>query len=63
MVDELSCFLDLQIKQKNDDIFISQEKYAKNMIKKFGLDQARNKRTPAAIHVKLTRNTDGVVVD
>ncbi|KAL0549740.1 hypothetical protein IC582_014228 [Cucumis melo] len=63
MVGELSCFWGLQIKQKNDDIFISQEKYAKNMVKKFGLEQARNKRTPAATHVKLTTDTDGVEVD
>ncbi|KAL4030824.1 hypothetical protein IC575_009076 [Cucumis melo] len=61
MVGELSCFLGLQIKQKNDDI--SQEKYAKNMVKKFGLEQARNKRTPATTHVKLTRDTDGTEVD
>ncbi|KAL0541263.1 hypothetical protein IC582_021305 [Cucumis melo] len=63
MVGELSCFLGLQIKQKNDNIFISQEKYAKNMVKKFGLEQARNKRTPAATYVKLTKDTDGAEVD
>ncbi|TYK22608.1 gag-pol polyprotein [Cucumis melo var. makuwa] len=63
MVGELSCFLGLQIKQKNDDIFISQEKYAKNMVKKFGLEQTRNKRTPATTHVKLTRDADGAEVD
>ncbi|TYK03438.1 gag-pol polyprotein [Cucumis melo var. makuwa] len=63
MVGELSCFLGLQIKQKNDDILISQEKYARNMVKKFGLEQARNKRTPAATHVKLTKNTEGAEVD
>ncbi|KAA0068054.1 gag-pol polyprotein [Cucumis melo var. makuwa] len=63
MVGELSYFLGLQIKQKNDGIFISQEKYAKNMIKKFGLEQARNKRTPVATHVKLRRDTDGAEVD
>ncbi|KAL4034960.1 hypothetical protein IC575_003634 [Cucumis melo] len=63
MVGELSCFLGLQIKQKNDGIFISQEKYARNMVKKFGLEQARNKRTPAATHVKLTKNTKGAKVD
>ncbi|KAL0549314.1 hypothetical protein IC582_013795 [Cucumis melo] len=50
MVGELSCFLELQIKQKNDVIFISQEKYVRNMVKKFGLEQARNKWTPAATH-------------
>ncbi|KAL0549183.1 hypothetical protein IC582_013664 [Cucumis melo] len=63
MVGELSCFLGLQIKQKNDGIFISQEKYARNMVKKFGLKQARNKRTPAATHVKLTKDTEGAEVD
>ncbi|KAA0026117.1 gag-pol polyprotein [Cucumis melo var. makuwa] len=62
-VGELSCFLGLQIKQKNDDIFISQEKYAKNMVKKFCLEQARNKRTLAATHVKLTKDTEGAEVD
>ncbi|XP_050937143.1 uncharacterized mitochondrial protein AtMg00810-like [Cucumis melo] len=63
MVGEFSCFLGLQIKQKNDGIFISQEKYARNMVKKFGLEQARNKRTPAATHVILTKDTKGAKVD
>ncbi|XP_050935219.1 uncharacterized mitochondrial protein AtMg00810-like [Cucumis melo] len=63
MVGELSYFLELQIKQKNDGLFISQEKYAKNMVKKFGLEQARNKRTPVTTHVKLTRDTGGAEVD
>ncbi|KAL0539888.1 hypothetical protein IC582_024109 [Cucumis melo] len=63
MVGELSCFLGLQIKQTNDDVFISQEKYSKNMVKKFGLEQARNKRTSTVTHVKLTRDTDGAEVD
>ncbi|KAL0548827.1 hypothetical protein IC582_013303 [Cucumis melo] len=63
MVGVLSCFLGLQIKQKNDDIFISQEKYARNMVKKFGLEQARNKRTPAATYVKLAKDTEGAEVD
>ncbi|KAL4030903.1 hypothetical protein IC575_009157 [Cucumis melo] len=63
MVGEFSCFFSLQIKQKNDGIFISQEKYTKNMVKKFGLEQARNKWTPAGTHVKLTRDTDGTEVD
>ncbi|KAL4038653.1 hypothetical protein IC575_002276 [Cucumis melo] len=62
MVGELSC-LGLQIKQKNDGIFISQEKYARSMVKKFGLEQARNKRTPAATYVKLTKDTEGAEVD
>ncbi|KAA0064035.1 gag-pol polyprotein [Cucumis melo var. makuwa] len=62
MVGELSC-LGLQIKQKNYGIFISQEKYVRSMVKKFCLEQARNKRTPAATYVKLTKDTEGAEVD
>ncbi|KAL0544696.1 hypothetical protein IC582_019815 [Cucumis melo] len=63
MMGELSCFLGLQIKQKGEVIFISQEKYAKNIIKKFILEQFRHKRTPATTHVKITKDTDGARVD
>ena len=37
MVGELTYFLGLQVKQINEGIFISQSKYAKNLVKKFGL--------------------------
>jgi hypothetical protein len=37
MIGELSFFLGLQIKQLKDGIFISQSKYLKDMLKKFGL--------------------------
>ena len=36
MVEELTFFLGLQVKQRKDGTFISQEKYAKNLVKKFG---------------------------
>ncbi|KAA0035790.1 putative gag-pol polyprotein [Cucumis melo var. makuwa] len=61
MVGELSCFLGLQIKQRS--IFISQEKYVKNLVKKFGLDQCQHKRTSVATHVKVTKDINGTVVD
>ncbi|KAL0539708.1 hypothetical protein IC582_023924 [Cucumis melo] len=63
MVGELSCFMGLQIKQRSEDIFISQEKYAKNIVKSFGLEQSRHKRTPAMTHVKITKDTNGTIVD
>ncbi|KAL4038827.1 hypothetical protein IC575_002458 [Cucumis melo] len=63
MVGELSCFLGLQIKQKSESIFISQEKYVKNIVKKFGLEQSRHKRTPAATQVKITKDTNGARAD
>ncbi|KAA0058482.1 putative mitochondrial protein [Cucumis melo var. makuwa] len=59
MVGELSCFLRLHIKQRSEGIFISQEKYAKNIVKKFGLDQSQHKRTSTATHVKITKDIDG----
>ena len=38
MVGELNYFLGLQMKQQKYGIFISQEKYAKNLVKRFNLD-------------------------
>ncbi|PNY11358.1 gag-pol polyprotein, partial [Trifolium pratense] len=46
-----------------DSIFISQSKYAKNIVKKFGMESSSHKRTPAATHLKLTKDEGGVDVD
>lgn len=43
MVSELTYFLEFQVKQLPDGIFISQEKYEKNMLKKFGMEKANSK--------------------
>ena len=40
MIGELSYFLGLQIKQMKNGIFVSQGKYIKDMLKKFGMDDA-----------------------
>ncbi|CAM8948430.1 unnamed protein product [Rhodiola kirilowii] len=63
MVGEMSYFLGLQVTQKKDGIFISQSKYAKTLIKKFDLAKASHKRTPAATHLKITKDDAGVNVD
>ncbi|GAA0170203.1 transmembrane signal receptor [Lithospermum erythrorhizon] len=47
----------------DDSIFISQANYAKNMVKKFGIEIFKAKRTPFATHVKVTKDEDGKVVD
>ena len=54
MIRELSHFLGLQIRQQELGIFISQSKYAKNLVKKFGLESASLVRTPMSPNVKLT---------
>ncbi|CAM9000496.1 unnamed protein product [Rhodiola kirilowii] len=63
MVGEMSYFLGLQVKQLVDGIFISQGKYARNLIKQFDLEKVAHKRTPAATHVKITKDEAGTSVD
>ena len=41
MMGELSFFLGVQIKQLKDDIFISQEKYTRDLLKKFKLNEGK----------------------
>ena len=62
MVGELTFFLGLQVKQKKEDIFISQEKYAKNIVKKFGLDSKKHASTPMSSSTKLNVDSSGVEV-
>ena len=40
MVGELTYFLGLQIKQTDTGIYINQEKYARNLVKRYGLEKA-----------------------
>ena len=50
MVGELTFFFGLQVKQKKEGIFISQEKYARNIVKKFGLDSKKHASTPMSVY-------------
>ncbi|CAM8934575.1 unnamed protein product [Rhodiola kirilowii] len=63
MIGEMNYFLGLQVIQKDDGIFISQSKYAKNLKKKFDLEKASHKRTPAATHLKITKDDAGTKVN
>ena len=54
MIGELTHFLGLQIHQQDSGIFLSQSKYAKNLVKKFSLESASSVRTPMSPKVKLT---------
>ena len=62
MVGELTFFLGLQVKQKKEGIFVSQEKYARNIIKKFGLDSKKHTSTPMSSSTKLNVDSSGVEV-
>ena len=63
MIGELTHFLGLQIRQQDSGIFLSQSKYAKNLVKKFGLESASSFRTPMSLNVKLTVDLLGKSVD
>ena len=62
MVGELTFFLGLQVQQKKEGIFVSQEKYTRNIVKKFGLDSKKHASTPMSSSTKLNVDSSGVEV-
>ena len=63
MMGELNYFLGLQIKQKSDVIFINQIKYTRELIKKFGLEDAKISKTPMATTTKLDKDKQDKNID
>ncbi|GMI84085.1 hypothetical protein HRI_002077800 [Hibiscus trionum] len=63
MMGELSFFLGLQIKQRKDGTFINQAKYVNDMLKKFGLENAKPQATPMSSSIKLDKDEGGKCVD
>ncbi|GJR89415.1 retrovirus-related pol polyprotein from transposon TNT 1-94 [Tanacetum coccineum] len=55
MMGELNFFLELKIKQLEDDIFFDQSKYIKEMLKKFGLEDSKPMKTPMSSNAKLMK--------
>ncbi|KAK8934128.1 hypothetical protein KSP39_PZI014435 [Platanthera zijinensis] len=60
---ELSFFLGLQVKQHAEGIFISQTKYAKELVKKFGMSEASCMKTPMPTNAVLDTDEHGKHVD
>lgn len=63
IINELTFFLGFQVKQMKDGIFIPHNKYAKNILKKFGLDNSQHKRTHDATHIKQSEDEKRLIVD
>jgi hypothetical protein len=63
MIREHSYFLGLQIKQIKNGIFVSQGKYIKGMLKKFGMDDAKAISTPMGTNGYLDSDASGNMVD
>nr|GEX26392.1 putative ribonuclease H-like domain-containing protein [Tanacetum cinerariifolium] len=60
---ELTFFLGLQVKQKKDGIFISQDKYVAKILRKFGLTEGKSASTPIDTEKPLLKDPDGEDVD
>nr|GEW09904.1 hypothetical protein [Tanacetum cinerariifolium] len=55
--------LGLQVKQKKDGTFISQDKYLTKILRKFGLSEGKSASTPIDAEKPLLKDSDGEDVD
>nr|GEW86430.1 putative ribonuclease H-like domain-containing protein [Tanacetum cinerariifolium] len=60
---ELTFFLGLQVKQKKDGIFISQDKYVAQILRKFRLSEGKSTSTLIDTEKPLLKDSDGEDVD
>jgi hypothetical protein len=63
MIGELSYFLGFQIKQLKNGTFVSQGKYIKDMLKKFGMIDSKAISTPMGTNGNLDSDASGNMVD
>ncbi|GJR58568.1 ribonuclease H-like domain-containing protein [Tanacetum coccineum] len=62
-IGELTFFLGLQVKQKEDGIFISHDKYVAEILKKFDFDSVKTASTPIETQKPLTKDEEVVDMD
>ncbi|GJU20395.1 retrovirus-related pol polyprotein from transposon TNT 1-94, partial [Tanacetum coccineum] len=60
---ELTFFIGLQVKQKEDGIFISQDKYVAEILKKFDFASVKTASTPIETHKSLVKDEEAADVD
>ncbi|KAJ9547419.1 hypothetical protein OSB04_019962 [Centaurea solstitialis] len=63
MMEELTLFLGLQVKQSLEVIFINQSKYVQDLLKKYQLHDASLMRTPIAPGLKFHKDLSGQSVE
>jgi hypothetical protein len=63
LLGELSFFLGLQIRQSNQGIFISQTKYIREMLKRFGMEDCKPVITPMQTSCKLSKDDNSKSTD
>nr|GEV97615.1 putative ribonuclease H-like domain-containing protein [Tanacetum cinerariifolium] len=60
---ELTFFPGLQVEQRKDGIFLSQDKYVCDILKKFGFSSVKSASTPMETHKPLSKDSDSTYVD
>jgi hypothetical protein len=63
MIGELTFFLGFQVKQMREGTFISQEKYTKDILKKFNMDECKTIKTPMPTNGHLDLDEGGKPID
>jgi hypothetical protein len=63
MIGEISYFLGLQVNQSSGRIFIFQEKYLKEMLKKFQMEDSSPVSTPMVVGCKISKDDISSDVD
>jgi hypothetical protein len=62
-IGELNFFLGFQIKQMDHGTFVSQDKYLKDILKKFDMENCKPNKTPMATNAHLNLDVEGKPVD
>ena len=60
---QMRYFLSLEVLHKSNWIFISQKKYALDVLQRFGMDKSNFVHNPIVPGIKITRDEEGVKVD
>jgi hypothetical protein len=63
MIGELNFFLGFQIKQMNHRTFVSQDKYLKDILKKFDMENCKSNKTLMTTNAHLNIDVEGKSVD
>jgi len=59
---ELTYFLGLQVQQNKDGIFLSQTKYLKQILKKYGMEDSKPVCTPMVTRCSLSSNDESTTI-
>jgi hypothetical protein len=63
MMRELTFFLGIQVKQMKQGTFVHQDKYTKDLLKKFNMAELKPMSTPMSMATSLDRDKNGKAAD